>query len=156
MADYEGAEAPPGKPDSAPREPIWSVPSGWGRLCFLAFCILTLEFTAFLTWYDLRLTSDIDRWDVFAAVIRNLFPGGGSAAVTVIILAEALQYIMATLDYLRSKWVKPLIDRYRAEGRAEGRAEVYEQYRQWLERRDAAEEAGLPFDEPPPSPDKTQ
>ena len=80
---------------------------------------------------------------------------------------------MATLDYLRNKWVKPLIDRHRAEGRAEGRVEgraegreegraegreegrteVYEQLRRWLERRDAAEEAGLPFDEPPPSPD---
>ena len=38
----------------------------------------------------------------------------------------------------------------RAEGRAEGEAETNRKWREYLERRDAAERAGLPFDEPPP------
>ncbi len=81
-------------------------------------------------------------------------PGGGAAAVSVIILAEVMQYTMSTLEYLRNKWVKPLIARHRAQGRAEGRAEMYDELRKWLERREAAEQAGLPFHEPPPTPDK--
>ena len=149
MADYENEEAPPDLPEHESREPIWSVPSGWGRPCFFAFCVLTIGITTFLTWYDLLLTPAVGSWDIVAAIIRNIFPAGGAAAVSVIILAEGLQYTMSTLDYLRNKWVKPLIEKHRAEGRAE----VYEQLREWLERREAAERAGLPFDEPLPSPD---
>ncbi len=160
MADCENDTTPPGRPDNDSREAIWSVPSGWGRPCFAAFGILTIAFTAFLVGYDLRDAASVAAGDMLAVVLRNVFPSGGAAAVTVIIIAEALQYIMATLDYLRSKWVKPLIDRYRAEGRAQGRvqgrAEMYEQLRQWLERREAAQQAGTPFDEPPPSPEEPQ
>lgn len=115
---------------------------------------MTVAFTTFLTWHDLRPIPDANAEDTAAAIIRNVFPSGGAAAVIVIILAEVLQYIVATLDYLRNKWVKPLIDRYRAEGRAEGRAEMYEQLREWLERREVAQQAGMPFDEPPPSPEQ--
>ena len=38
----------------------------------------------------------------------------------------------------------------RAEGRAEGAAETNRKWREYLERKAAAERAGLPFDEPPP------
>ena len=38
----------------------------------------------------------------------------------------------------------------RAEGKAEGAAEERQKWMAWLARRDAAERAGLPFDEPPP------
>ncbi len=37
------------------------------------------------------------------------------------------------------------------EGRQEGRQEQQERWLQWLERRQRAEDSGLPFDEPPPS-----
>ena len=37
------------------------------------------------------------------------------------------------------------------EGRQEGRQEQHERWLQWLDRRQRAEEGGLPFDEPPPS-----
>ncbi len=67
----------------------------------------------------------------------------------IIILAEAVQYIMSTLEYLRSKWVKPIIEQHRADGRAE----MHKLIRQWVERRDAALQAGEAFDEPFPSPD---
>ena len=36
-------------------------------------------------------------------------------------------------------------------GIQEGRQEQQERWLQWLERRQRAEESGLPFDEPPPS-----
>ena len=64
-----------------------------------------------------------------------------------------------TAKYLGNKFVKPLIERHKAEGRAEGiaagRAEgESEERRRWTEwnsRRLEAERGGVPFDEPPPS-----
>ena len=38
----------------------------------------------------------------------------------------------------------------RIEGRDEGAAEERRKWTEWLARREAAERAGLPFDEPPP------
>ncbi len=43
------------------------------------------------------------------------------------------------------------IEKIRAEGIAEGKALVQQEWREWLERKAAAEAAGNPFDEPPPS-----
>ena len=43
----------------------------------------------------------------------------------------------------------------RAEGWAEGRSAENRQWREYLDRRAAAEKAGLPFDEPRPQPPET-
>ena len=37
------------------------------------------------------------------------------------------------------------------EGKAEGKALAQQEWREWLERKEAAEAAGTPFDDPPPS-----
>ena len=62
---------------------------------------------------------------------------------------------MVTARYLENKFVKPLIERHKAEGREEGIAtgEAAERRRwtEWNARRIKAERAGLPFDEPPPA-----
>ncbi len=77
---------------------------------------------------------------------------------------------MVTARYLTNKFVTPLIEKRRAEGRvegrvegraegrvegrAEGRTEMLEAVRQWNERRLAAEANGEPFDEPLPGADE--
>ena len=74
---------------------------------------------------------------------------------------------MVIYQYAVNRWVKPVINRNveagRAEGRAEGitegraegvtegRAEADQEWAGWLERKEAAERQGLPFDEPPPN-----
>ena len=154
MTDDKRDASPEHRLRNDSREPIWSVPPGWGRPCFAAFCLLTVAFTAYLAWYDLDGKANVGAKEIIATVILSLLPGGGAAAVSVIILAEVMQYTMSTLEYLRNKWVKPLIARHRADGRAQGRAEMYDELRKWLERREVAEQAGSPFYEPPPTPDK--
>ncbi len=82
--------------------------------------------------------------------------------------------VMVTARYLTNKFVTPLIEKRRAEGRVEGRAEgrvegraegrvegraegrteMLEAVRQWNERRLAAEAKGEPFDEPLPGADE--
>ena len=70
---------------------------------------------------------------------------------------------MVTARYLENKFVKPLIERHKAEGRAEGietgtvagraEGEAAERRRwtEWNARRLEAERASVPFDEPPPA-----
>ena len=57
-----------------------------------------------------------------------------------------------------NKFVKPLIEKRREEGREEGRVEGRVEgkaeerllWSEWNRRREAAEDAGVPFSEPPP------
>ena len=62
---------------------------------------------------------------------------------------------MSLYQAIVNRFVIPVIEARRAEGRAEGiiegRAEERAAWREWNRRRMAAEAQGPPFDEPPPS-----
>ena len=66
---------------------------------------------------------------------------------------------MVTARYLTDKFLKPRIEKRRAEahaeglaeGLAEGRAEERREWTDWNRRRLEAEANGAPFDEPPPA-----
>ena len=57
---------------------------------------------------------------------------------------------MVLYQFAVNKWVKPVIQRHKDAGRAEGHAEANQAWQAWLERKAAAESKGLPFDEPQP------
>ena len=63
--------------------------------------------------------------------------------------------LMVTARYLGNKFVQPLIERHKAEGREEGiatgEASANRRWAEWNSRRLEAERAGVPFDEPPPA-----
>ncbi len=61
---------------------------------------------------------------------------------------------MVIADWLREKWLIPLQEQRRAEGRAEGQAEANRAWREWNRRRREAEERGERFDEPEPYEDE--
>lgn len=54
---------------------------------------------------------------------------------------------MVVADYFTKRWLNPLKEQLRQEGRAETNAK----WEAWNARRMEAEEQGEPFDEPPPS-----
>ena len=62
---------------------------------------------------------------------------------------------MVTARYLENKFVKPLIERHKAEGREEGiatgKAAERRRWTEWNARRIDAERADIPFNEPPPA-----
>ena len=58
---------------------------------------------------------------------------------------------MVTARYLGNKFVQPLIERHKAEGREEGETAERRRWVEWNSRRVEAERAGVPFDEPPPA-----
>ena len=57
---------------------------------------------------------------------------------------------MVTYRYLSDKFLKPLHDKLRTEGRKEGSEAVQRQWAAWNRRRLEAEQNGEPFNEPPP------
>ena len=59
-------------------------------------------------------------------------------------------FMIVSRDYLRDRFVRPIVKAHEARGRSE----MYEEWDAWNRRRLAAEAEGLSFDEPPPaSPD---
>lgn len=65
-------------------------------------------------------------------------------------LMEVIQRLMVTYDYLMNKYVRPLQEKQRAEGRAEAVAEFRLLVGEWDQRRLAAAARNEPFDEPHP------
>ena len=64
---------------------------------------------------------------------------------------------MVTSRYLSDKFLKPLHEKLREEGRKEGREEVQLRWALGTERRlDAESRKAKPFDEPPPGPDRSR
>ena len=57
---------------------------------------------------------------------------------------------MSLYQAMVNRFVIPVIEARRAEGRVEGRAEEQAEWRAWNQRRMDAETQGQPFDEPPP------
>ena len=53
---------------------------------------------------------------------------------------------MVLYNYAMERWVKPLAEKRREEGRAEANR----QWEAWLQHETEAESQGLPFDEPQP------
>ena len=91
----------------------------------------------------------------FALTVLSDFSG---IAIGIAILAMLLtrplnltgELLMSLYQAMVNRFVIPVIEKHRDEGRAEGRAETDAAWRDWNQRRIDAEAGGLPFDEPPP------
>ena len=133
------------------RESIWSVPPGRMAQYFGLFTLFASAGIGFLVWYEIfENTADTPAQTVLAitqGIGLNTVGAAGLSMLTV----EGPRFIMVMADYFTKKWLNPLKERLRAEGRAEGRAERDTEWKAWNERRMAAEKKGDPFDEPPPS-----
>ena len=53
---------------------------------------------------------------------------------------------MVTARYLSSKFVTPIVERHRVEGRSE----MHNAWLTWYRKSEEAKAKGIPFDEPPP------
>ena len=130
-----------------------------GALCLGIVMLYTFGWTAFVARHEVR-TGDHPDLESAAIATAN---GVGQVDTLILIYAIATTValdimggmILVTARYLENKFVKPLIERHKAEGREEGIAtgEAAERRRwtEWNSRRIEAERAGVPFDEPPPA-----
>ena len=57
---------------------------------------------------------------------------------------------MVVASYFRDKFLIPQREKYREQGRDQGRKEMAARWREWNQRRLDAQAGGADFDEPPP------
>ena len=130
--------------------------------CLAVIFALTIVWTWVAYRYESTRGDHADGFDVGMAVMDRVSP---SALLIVIVAILAVTvgdliggFIVVTARYLGNKFVKPLIEKRRDEGRvegrvegkAEGRAEERLLWSEWNRRREEAEANGFPFTEPPP------
>lgn len=150
------------------RESIWSVPPARRALYFGLFTLYALAGTGFLVWYHV-FAYTTDSWQqTTLSITQGIGIHTVGAAGLALLTIEGPNTIMVVGDYLRKRLIEPLEERRRQEaqqrekeaerrqrealekGRAQGEAQVQAAWEAWNERRLAAEQAGQPFDEPPP------
>ena len=150
-----------------------------GPLCLGVTLFYTFGWTAFIARHEVRM-GDHPGLEHTAIATAN---GVGQVDTLILIYSIATTIaldilggmVLVTARYLENKFVKPLIERHKAEGRAEGietgiaagraegietgiaagrvegEAEERRRWTEWNSRRIEAERAGVPFDEPPPA-----
>ena len=142
-----------------------------GVQCVLVMMAYTFGWTAFVAWHEVRTGGHPDLAHTAIATANEV----GQVATLILIYSVATTVLMdflggtlmVTARYLGNKFVQPLIERHKAEGREEGmtagiavgevrgreEGEAAERRRwtEWNTRRVEAERAGVPFDEPPPA-----
>ncbi|MCY4653186.1 MAG: hypothetical protein OXC95_08485 [Dehalococcoidia bacterium] len=133
------------------RETIAAVSRKWLPFCTGLITILTFGWT----WIIYNETAGSGEYhgviQVTIAVVKEASP----AAALILLYSLSITYaldivggmIMVTARYLGNKFVRPLIEQYRKEGREE----AYRKWETWNRNRIEAEKKGVSFDEPPPS-----
>lgn len=111
---------------------------------------MTAGWTALVAWYEVSYGNHQSLLETAIAVGGNAGMAAPLIPLTAVLIVSVLDtlggFIMVTARYLTDKWLKPLIEKRRAEGREQVMAEV----REWNRRRLEAERKGEPFDEPLP------
>ena len=131
--------------------------------CLIIMMAYTFGWTAFVAWHEVRTGNHPDLAHTAIATAN----GVGQVAMLILIYSIATTIamdflggtLMVTARYLGNKFVEPLIERHKAEGRVEGiavgreegEADANRRWTEWNSRRVEAERAGLPFNEPPPA-----
>ena len=132
-----------------------TVARNWLPWCAALIFIMTLGWTALIAWDEVVNGNHPNLLRTVIVVGTKVAPAAPATVLYAILIVGAADAIggfaMVTKRYLENKWVKPLIERHKAEGRKEGLDEANRAWEAWNSRRMEADVNGVPFDEPPPS-----
>ena len=178
----EVAVAPSPPNDGESRESPLSVARKWLPWCLALIFVMTIGWTALVASEEVSNGNHTSLRQIAIAVVYKAAPAVPFIVIYAIMTTSVVDTlggsVVVTAQYLRNKFVKPLIERHKAEGRAEGRVEgraegrvegraegrvegraegVVEgeanerrRWSEWNRRRMDAAAASVPFDEPPP------
>ena len=132
--------------DARARQSMWSVRPGWVSPYFILFTLQVIAGEAIIVWHELFRATQDTPFDTYIGIIQGIGWVGLAAAVNTFTITEALEGAMVTAMWIRQKFLEPLKEKQRAEGRAELIAQINE----WEQRRRDAETRGETFNEPPP------
>ena len=132
-----------------------TVARDWLPWCAALILVMTLGWTALIAWDEVVNGNHPNLLRTAIVVGTKVAPAAPATVLYAILIVGAADAIggfaMVTKRYLENKWVKPLIERHKAEGRKEGLDEANRAWEAWNSRRMEADVNGVPFDEPPPS-----
>ena len=164
-------------PKVGERVPIWSVSERGARMFFRiagAVWVVAFSFIVYKAWEarppDPPADGPAPAWRVAGDFMLGVLAEFGAVGISIAILAmvfvgavHTIGGLLMTLNqFLVNRFVLPVIEAHKAEGRAEGRAqgrtegraegreEARAEWRAWYERRLDAERRGREFAEPPP------
>ena len=147
------------------RTAIWSIPKPLVPVYFLVFIgvsvwtireIVVEKSAAYCGFvWAVFVANKHDCLITWNALVRELAaeyaPVGVGLAIGALVVMQGVAVIMAIYQFITNTFTKPAIERHISKGEEKGRAEANQRWKEWLERREAAEAEGRPFDEPPPS-----
>ena len=137
--------------------------------------LYTFGWTAFIARHEVRTGNHPDLESLAIATVERVGQVDTLILIYSVATTIALDFLggtfMVTARYLGNKFVQPLIERHKAEGREEGmtagiavgeargreegiatgEADANRRWTEWNSRRLEAERAGVSFDEPPPA-----
>ena len=165
------------------RESPLSVARKWLPWCLVLIFVATIGWTALVAWEEVSNGDHTSLRETAIAVVDKAAPAVPFIVIYAIMATSLIDTLggsaLVTARYLGNKFVKPLIEKHKAEGHAEGRAEgraeghaegrveghaegkaegrvegqaeERQRWSEWNLRRIEAEAAGVRFDEPPPN-----
>ena len=137
------------------RESPLSVAREWLPWSVGLIFALTLGWTALIAWIEVSSGKHAGILETAVAVGSKTAPAAPLIVIYSIMVTSVTDSLgglaLVTARYLGNKFVKPVIEKHRAEGRDEGREEERRNWTGWNTRRIEAEKNGEPFDEPPPA-----
>ena len=132
------------------REAIWAIRPRWSMPYFVLFTLQVVVGFGIATYNGVSSTTP-DKWiQAYFDIILRTGQIGIAAAIITFTVIELLSSTMLMSEWIRHNLVEPAKERRREEGRAEFRAQVIAEMKDWDRRRRAAEQRGETFDEPLP------
>ena len=132
------------------RESVWSIDPG-SRIAFFAIFVIKMAiWTILIALEEIQHGGHSGARSLAIAVAKEVSPLVIVSVASTVTLLQGVEFMIVSRDYLRDRFVRPIVEAHEARGRSE----MYEEWDAWNRRRLAAEAEGLPFDElPPTSPD---
>ena len=125
------------------RSPLLSTRQDWISVEIFTLFVATIIYAVIVWWYQSGKTQET--METVFVTVRHVSTAILPMIVGIVGIFEIIGEIMIRLT--------SLIEKVRAEGKAEGKAEIIAQFRQyfaWEKRRDEAAMNNQPFNEPPP------
>ena len=154
-----GRLLPSPTPRPGDQVPIWSVKATDARTFFLIVGALWLVALARIGYnMSSQWAVELAQWwsvgDFALAVLGQFSDVGAGVAMVAMLLTRPVNVMgeiaMSVYQAMVNRYVLPVIEKHKAEGRAKGRAEEREAWQAWNRRRMDAEKQGRKFDETPP------
>lgn len=135
---------------SARRESIWSIDLRRRAAFFLLFLAQMVFYTVLVAMEETERGGHSSARPLIIAIAQGVAPLVILNVATTVTLLQGWDLMLIPIEALRDKFVRPIADGHRAEGRVQGRAQMHREWSDWNRRRLAAEAEGRPFDDPPP------